>query len=383
MSSILKKAVSFTLQIAVVVGAVLTLLIAVVPQGRDGLNTALLILDVLEDSYSPRALFGPQVQRYRVHYETSTGGSVAEIYRVPADRLRPAVVLSLGVTQEGFDHPHAVTLGNALARAGIVVMYHWPAEMSYEFSLDPREIDSIVSAYLYLEQQEYVDPDRIGLGGFCVGGSFALVAAADPRILDRVGLVSAFGPYFNGEDIVLQAVSNTAMYRGRATPWQPDPDTMAVITNELLETVAGTPDAAVLAGAVKGEVPVGAGDSTMLSPAGRAVGSLLKGVSYEEAKILFDALPVEFRRELDSISPSSVVNQVRSQILILHTRSDNVIPVAESLRLEEAFRARVKVRFTEVVDFEHTRPAQGGVPTRLRQLVQLYSHMYEIVRAAS
>ena len=51
-------------------------------------------------------------------------------------------------------------------------------------------------AFQYLKSREYVDSNRVGMGGFCVGASFALVAAADPRIRRDVVFVNAFGPYF-------------------------------------------------------------------------------------------------------------------------------------------------------------------------------------------
>ena len=371
------------LQLAVVVGSIVAVFIAITPQGRAGFETALFVLDILEAPYSPRALAGPEVVRQQVSYETARGMSIAEVYRIADDEPRPAVVLSIGVSEEGFDHPNAVILGNAMARAGIVVMYHWPMEMSLQNNLDPQEIDNIVSAFLYLEAQEYVDAERVGLGGFCVGGSFALVAASDHRIRDRVELVNVFGPYFDGREIVFQAVANAAVYRQQRIPWEPDPATTMVLRNELLEAVAGTPDAVVLDGSEWMDGIEKPRDFSTLSPTGQAVRGLLSGASYEEAVSLYNTLPLKFRKELDSVSPSSVVREIRARVLILHTRSDTVIPVAESYRLEESLQGRVDVRFTEVVDFDHTVPLQGGVFTLLKQAAQLYLHMYEIIRVAS
>ena len=79
-----------------------------------------------------------------------------------------------------------VNLGNALSRVGVVVMIYWSPEMALRHQLDPDEPDKLVSAYLYLAEQDYVDPERVGIGGFSAGAAFALMAAADRRIRDQI-----------------------------------------------------------------------------------------------------------------------------------------------------------------------------------------------------
>ena len=54
------------------------------------------------------------------------------------------------------------------------------------------EIDALVGVFEYLEEQAYVDPERIGYMGLSVGGSLALLAAADERVAERVDYVVAF-----------------------------------------------------------------------------------------------------------------------------------------------------------------------------------------------
>jgi hypothetical protein len=53
----------------------------------------------------------------------------------------------------------------------------------------------LAAAYDYLLRRADVNPASSGLYGACVGGSFALLAAADPSIRDRVAFVGAFAPY--------------------------------------------------------------------------------------------------------------------------------------------------------------------------------------------
>ena len=222
MKRILRKAASWLFQLLVVGGALLTLFIALTPQGRAGFHTALFLTQVLDAPVKPQGWFTGEPLRHEVIYPSPEGMSVAQIYRVPDGKPRAAALLSLGVYDAGFDGAEAVNLGHALARAGYVVMYHWSPEMSLNYTIEPGKLDNMVSAFMYLEEQGYVDTERVGLGGFCVGASFALVAGADARIRDRVHFVNAFGPYFDAETFLVQATSRSVVYEGERMPWDPD-----------------------------------------------------------------------------------------------------------------------------------------------------------------
>ena len=152
--------------------------------------------------------------RHEVHYPSSEGTTVADVYRPDDKRRHAAVVLFLGANAAGRDDEDVVNLGNALARAGYVVMFHWSPTMALRANIEPAETGNLVWAFQYLSEREYVDLDRVGLGGFCVGASFALVAAADPGIRDDVHFVNAFGPYYDARTLLLQAASRSVVYDG-------------------------------------------------------------------------------------------------------------------------------------------------------------------------
>ena len=219
-----------------VAGALLTLFITLTPQGRAGFHTALFLTQVLDTPVKPQSWFTDEPLRHEVSYPAPEGTSVAQVYRIPGGKPRAAALLALGVYDQGFDAAEVVNLGNALARASYVVMYQWSPAMSLRHRIDPGQVDNLVSAFLYLEEQDYVDPERAGLGGFCVGASFALVAA-DARVRERVHFVNAFGPYYDAESLLLQAASRSVVYDGERTPWEPHDVTIRVLASELLDTV--------------------------------------------------------------------------------------------------------------------------------------------------
>jgi acetyl esterase/lipase len=84
--------------------------------------------------------------------------------------------------------------GGAFRKAGIVMMFpslrggnNNPGTKEGFFG----EVDDVLAAVKYLEKQDYVDPQRIYLGGHSTGGTLALLVAESS---DRFRSVFAFGP---------------------------------------------------------------------------------------------------------------------------------------------------------------------------------------------
>ena len=377
-----RKGASWLFQTLVVIGALLTLFIAVTPQGKAGFHTVLFVSQVLDLPVKPQAWFSKDTLRYEVHYQSSDGTTVADVYRPDDDRRHAAVVLFLGANAAGRDDEDVVNLGQALAAAGYVVMFHWSPTMALRANIEPAETGNLVWAFQYLAEREYVDPERVGLGGFCVGASFALVAAADPRIQDHVYFVNAFGPYYNAETLLLQAASRSVEYDGERTPWDPDKLTMRVLANELIETLSDPADVEALTRRYLNNQALTPEELNALSPAATNVTRLLDGTTPSEAAALYRALPEQFRSDLAGISPSNHVDGIRARLLILHDRNDRLVPAAESRRLLAATEGRGDVRYTEVLAFEHVRPSGGGLADLLAEAGRLFRHMYSIIRIA-
>ena len=378
-----RKGASWLFQFLVVVGALLTLFIAVTPQGKTGFHTILFVSQVLDLPVKPQAWLSPETLRHEVHYQSFDGTTVADVYRPDDDRRHAAVVLFLGANAAGRDDPDVVNLGNALASAGYVVMFHWSPTMALRANIEPAETGNLVWAFQYLAEREYVDPDRVGLGGFCVGASFALVAAADPRIRDEVYFVNAFGPYYDARTLLLQVASRSVEYEGARTPWDPDKLTLRVLANELIETLVDPTDVDALTRRYMDKETLTPEEVSALSPAARDVAHLLDGVTPADAEALYAALPEQFRTDLKGISPSTYVDDIRAKLLILHDQNDRLVPAAESRRLLAATEDRGDVRYTEVLAFEHVRPSGGGVGELLAEAGRLYRHMYSIIRIAA
>jgi hypothetical protein len=129
--------------------------------------------------------------------------------------------MCLGVVPFGVEHPQVPRLEEALARSSFAALIYWSPAMR-DLRLDPEDIENIALAYHWLLEQPYVDPGRSGLFGTCVGGSFALMAAAHPLIRDRVAFVGAFAPYTSMWTFAQDVASATRPCEEGRSPWQVD-----------------------------------------------------------------------------------------------------------------------------------------------------------------
>lgn len=363
------------------------------PQLIAGFHTAFFVLQVLQVPVKPQSWFTSTPVREELIYDRPDGPAAADVYYIPDGRRRAGLLVFLGANAAGRDDPDVINFGNALSRAGFVTMFSWSPTMGLRNNVDPAEIENLTWAFRHLRSQDYVDPERVGMAGFSVGGSFVMVAAANPRIRDDVAFVNSLGAYYDAHDFFLQIASNTKFSNGpgagKTEPWAVDALTRRVFTNELIQVVDDPAERELLTRRFAADAAVSAAVSdaelAALSEPANLSRRLLEGTTLEEAAALFDRMPADFRQGLKDISPSVHLSGVRARLLIMHDVGDPLIPVGESRRLVKALQAagRDDLRYTETAIFDHVRP---GGDRNLWELTKgagkLYRHMYGIIRLA-
>lgn len=326
----------------------------------------------------------------KLAYPTLNGRSEADLFRPSSPGPHPAVVVSLGVVPAGMDHPHRARFGEALARAGFAALLHWSPAMR-DLRLDPEDIDDLALAYETLLEQPYVDPSRSGFIGTCVGGSLALLAAARPRIRDRLAFISAYAPYASMWTLARDVGSATRSIDGERERWRVDP---LVWTTYVRSVTAWLDPAegALLRDAFQGrftrnasktqvvESPIAALAATRLSADGRTVQGVLTATDPRTVELALSALPSHVQASFDSMSPINCVDKVRAPLIVLmHDRHDHIIPVSESRQLWTMLRDRPGASYTEL-EFRHLDPTKLS-PLRLaRELPKLFFAVYPIYR---
>ena len=211
---------------------------AFTPQGRTAARTTLFVPQVLPSlpvEVQPWFTLDPVVSEVR--FQTESGEAVADLYAPRGDARNGAVLFFQGVVPGGRFDARIVALADALARSGMVVMIPW-LETQVREELVPEDIDRLVRGFQYLRSLDSVDPDRVGVGGICVGASFVTVAAQDDRIRDQVKFVNLLAGYYDITDLTRAIGSRSRFGDGYSAPWKPDSLTYEIFRYHLITGVS-------------------------------------------------------------------------------------------------------------------------------------------------
>ncbi len=317
----------------------------------------------------------------RVRYPGLEGMVEADLYRPAGDGPHPGMVVCLGVVPFGVDHPQVPGLGMALARAGFATLLFLSPAMR-DLRLEPEDRRRIALAYRWLIEQPFIDPARSGLLGTCVGGSFALLAAAERSIRDRVGFVVAGAPYGSLRTLAHDVATATASSGGVTRPWAVDQLTRKVFVRSLTGVLAADEAERLRSACAERDGHI---DLTGFSADGRAVAPLLMALTADEADCSLSRLPVAMQARLDAMSPMTRLGEIEAPLLVLaHDRDDAVIPIGESRQLVAELAGRAGVRYTEFTMFKHLDPTKVKLPpvALARELVKFVASVYPLFRHA-
>jgi hypothetical protein len=316
----------------------------------------------------------------KVRYPTRFGQAKGDLYRPATGGPHPGIVVCLGVVPFGVDHPQVPILGKALARAGFAALLYWSPAMR-DFRLDPQDIENLALAYNWLLERPDVDPGRSGLLGTCVGGAFALMAAASPLIRDRVAFIGAYAPYSSMGTFAQDIASATRPCGDGREPWRVDPLTRKVFVHSL--TALLEPGEAERFREAMAE-PSGHLDSRDLSADGQAVYPLLTALDPGETEAALHRLPPAMQERLAALSPLHYLPNIHAPLIVLlHDRGDQVIPIGESRHLHSALAGHAGVHYTEML-FQHLDPVKGKLPwfRLVQQLGKFFLAVYPLFRQA-
>jgi len=378
------------------IGMVLLVLVAIVvawEPSRVALQTAILLPNLLDAGPKPLNLFSDAPQRTSIPYRPSEPGEdpdLAELWLpswASAQRPAGAMLLVFGVNNLGRNHPVIERVADALARTGVAVLVP-DSRTLLEGRLEVGEIDGVVRAFQVLAARPEVDRTRVGIVGFSVGGSLALLAAGDPRIEAQVRWVNAFGAFADASTY-LAAVSAHA-YRGTdgaTVPWTPTRLALEVYLRFMLEQVGDQNDRRLLEAALGAPIlaaeraPADAAlRSSFKTDAARSVHDLLTASSLEDAEMAVDALPSGALRFIDAISPGRHLADIRADVHLMHETEDHHVPFVESRALASALdQSGQLAAHTEFRLFDHVQPDDLDLVAAAPELVKLLFHLRTLI----
>ena len=355
-------------------------------QGRAFVKSALFIPQVLPDiPVRPLEYVTKTPIREKITFTTLDADKAsADLYLPKGENSHPAVVFFMGVVPPDRDESRIVALAEGLARTGMVVMIPW-LETQHQNRIVEKDIESLVDAFIYLENHPRVMLGKIGMGGICTGASMSIVASQDLRINDRVSFVNSFAGYYDAADFIVATAAKTRFDEVSSTRWNPDSLTQNLITTHIVDG-AFDKDQVILNRIIKtGEWTQQ--DSDDLSSSGRAVLTLISGPNVDDAKEAITSLNSRTTQFLQNISPSTNIGNLKAEVLLMHDSSDKLVPPEESRSFAKAIESNGRrVYHTEFSLFQravqvHMDDSKGlNTLDFLKQAGKLYIHMYNVMR---
>lgn len=371
------------LRLLLLAGVLVGLLLVGTHAGRTAVRTLLFLPDMFPGApVRPLTWITPPPRCEEVEVRYAQMSTVGDLCYPPGGPREGGVVLSLGVHPLQRDDPFLVQVQDGLARTQMAVLRLQSPDLS-SGRIVPREIDALAAAFTLLRTHPEVDPHRVGLAGFSVGGSLSLVAAADPRIRDEVALVYSFGGYYDALAVLRAITSHELRHDGTVEAWEPHPWTQRVFAEQLIHALPDDREEErdLLLGLLEESEtePAPAIDTAQLSPLGRMIYTLLGAEQPTDGDALLAALPEASRARFHYLSPAAHLAGLRAPVYLMHDVGDRLIPYTESRELAAHLPPGVLARYDEFHMFDHVMPRD---PADLLQcvpdLVALYQHLYAI-----
>jgi len=284
----------------------------------------------------------PHPSRTAVTYEIEGRRYRGDLYRSPAGS-GAGIVLIPGLVPQGKDDRRLMALAYTLARLRFAVLVP-DLEGLRHYRIRSSNVREVADAFRYLiSRPELVPEGRAGIAGFSYGAGPVVMAALQPDIRQRVRFVMTLGGYYDLRSIV--TYFTTGYYRERAGgEWRykaPHGYAKWVFTLSNSDLLERPSDQAALnrhAHEMRNLQPGDAGLAPIgLAPDAKALYDLLTNQDPNRVPALLESLSPRMRSELHGINPAALdLSRLHARLILVHGRSDAIIPYTESVTLTRA-----------------------------------------------
>jgi len=344
--------------------ALLLLVLLALPHLWRGVLATGLVIDSVRPGRPPLlAYLGPRPIRIGTRTPGAGGFSPADLYLPASGFPRRVILLIHGVNETGKDDERLVALASDLARARSAVLVPDFPNLR-RLRVRPSDSNGVVLAYADLAGRfaQLCRPRRAqacGIVSFSYGVGPALIAAADPRIRDRVGFEVAFGGYADLREVIRFVTTGHASDpRVRAKPYPWARWAFLAGNADLVHDAADQARLREIAERKLDDPRAGVGALTAaLGPEGRAVWDLLSNRDPSRVDALLARVNPSIREMIAALSPLARLRDVRARLFLVHGVADRSIPFTESERLARAAPDPARVDLTLTRVFGHVDPA--------------------------
>ncbi len=289
-----------------------------------------------ETSRLQRRVGDPEVETLRYHGET--GLQVADLYRPPGES-RGNLVLIHGFTEEGKDDPRLTAFAESLARSGFRVLAPH-IEQIRQLDWGPRSVDEVTDALAHMEDRPGSRDLPTGAATLSLMSGPVLLAASSPHHAEQVDFLVTIGGYYDVYAWIAFLTTGYDPLSGRRMDDGPQVDVKWALL-DALSYRADDPEVrgALARIAVRRRInPDADVDSLVARLDGDALAlfELLDNTDPERVQARLDALPDQYRDDLDALNIASRdLTDLPVELILIHGKDDTVIPISHSERLAE------------------------------------------------
>lgn len=261
-----------------------------------------------------------------------------DLYHCPAEAPRAGLLLTHGLAHLGNQDPRVRDQALRLARAGFVVMAPDLQQMKH-YQLGFQDVEALVGAVQCLRALPQVDSTRIGLIAPSFAAGPALIALSRPQVQEQVRFALIFGGYWDLRRTLRYTLTGAYQAEGLAgrIPLEGNRRNRWKFLRGNLDLLAPSPSREAYTAFLGAKI-----DDPLLD-----IAPVLANFSQEERQLLvfmdnedperFDSLyaglPAAVHAWVDTLSLYHYTDQLRTKLLIAHSRADEKVHFTESLAL--------------------------------------------------
>lgn len=278
-----------------------------------------------------------------MRWETGEG----DLY-LPASPTRAAMVLVPGAAVLGRDEPRLQAFARTLARAGFAVLVPELPEVR-QLVLSRADGDRVADALRQLNSRLPELP--LGVAAISYAAAPAIIAAIEDDLAPRIAFVVAIGSYRDAYTTIRFVTTGAFRPRGDSREFRLEPNAHGrwAILRANAGRLDDPSDARLLQQIAQRRYRDRDADisreAAMLGPQGRAVLALVDNRDPDAVNRLIEDLPESVRREIDGLNLAFYdLSKLRGHLILVHGRSDHMVPYSESQDLAAAAsKARVSL----------------------------------------
>ena len=284
----------------------------------------------------------PRPERHTIDFNVEGRTYQGDLY-LSSQETRAGIVLVPGVVPRGKDDGRIVALAQTLARLQFAVLVpdlHGPRH----YRVRAHDVREVADAVRHLNSRKDLIPQgRVGIAGFSYGAGPVVLAALEPDIRDEVDFLVTLGGYYDLHTIV--TYFTTGYFKTEPNgAWQylqPSPYNKWVFTLSNADLFERPGDQASLRTLAHESLEYGETASAVslanLAPDAQAFHRLITNENPNRVPELIQQLPASILIELEGLNPASRdLTTLQAEVILVHGRSDTMIPYSESLALAQA-----------------------------------------------